>query len=264
LAELGRPNASAKTTIFVGARMYIELLQRRVKGLERKVEDLEKFRRAVGGDVEFERWRSEFTAREQERERLEVKLEVEDEGSEDEESEEEEQPKKKRGRKKGTTNKPKESKDSLGVTAFAAFATTFSLLPSAGTVFNAEGGEVGLGHVFTGEATRGEVLRRLPVITAEHAERLLKRGLPGVMVPSAGSIVDWTWRAFVGVVLALLVGWLFRRKRDDRGVGRLSVVLEDAGKAVIGRREGGEEWTGLAAAIVGKGKSGSVHEGQQR
>ncbi|EIW71071.1 hypothetical protein TREMEDRAFT_73179 [Tremella mesenterica DSM 1558] len=262
LGEITRPNASAKATIFIGARMYIELLQQRVGTLQRKVEELEEYRRAVGGEDDFQNWSNQFDALEAERlASLQVKAESPD-GSYDfdeEDEEEEEEP-----AKKPKTTKRKRNAEN-GARVFAAFAMSFSLLPSASTVFNpTTASQMGVSNDTS--ATTSQVLARIPLITAEHATRLLARGLPVSIVPSPSTLVDWTWRLLVAIVVFVLVGPVLRRFRKqeiqheghESGVGTFGGIIKDACRLIISGYSSQEDdeaassmWNTLAASIIG-------------
>ena len=254
LGEITRPNASAKATILIGARMYIEHLQQKVASLQRKVEELETFRSAVAGEDDLRRWQAEFEAAEALRVSAIVRSDDEDdEGSEDEE-EEEELPRKRRQPVK------KAKVDVGGATrAFAAFAFSFSLLPSASTVIHHSAADIPLAH-----ASTGQVLSRLPLITAEHTSRLLARSV-GV-APGAQTLVDWGWRVvvalFVGLLMGPVLGMVFGRAEDEEEsdiVGKPMAVMKDmvklgASKWIAGSKGDEAGWNRLAAGIVGGGE----------
>ena len=202
LGEVARPNSSAKATIFVGARLYIELLQRRVSRLQRKVEELEQFRCAVAGEENLQRWRNDFDSRQVE----EVPL-----SPPDYDDDEEEAPVKKRKTAR----------------AFAAFALLFSFYPSS-----------------SGTNTSGQVISRLPLITAEHASKLMSRALPSSAVPLPVTLVTWTWRLIVTVVVSLLLSPLLN-----------SALVSEVFETIMGRNAAVEPKTlARAAATAGKGE----------
>lgn len=269
LGEITRPNASAKTTIFLGARLYIELLQRRVTMLQRKVNELEGFRNAVAGEDDLRQWQEEFDAQERERQAKVAQAKVEEDSfdEEDEEDEDEDEPKRKRFRaapkprgKHGAKSKedPNFGSGSAGggVRIFAAFAMSFSLLPSASTLFKQSTQE-------TGPVASGKVLSRLPLITAEHTSRLLSRGLPDSAVPHANTLVDWGWRLLVGVVLTVLLGPLIQRwtrpRKGEVPAGSVSGIAQDLLKLATckwtkGEDESDSSWNSLAAGSLGNGE----------
>ncbi|ORX35917.1 hypothetical protein BD324DRAFT_629535 [Kockovaella imperatae] len=241
LGEIGRPNASAKTTIFLGARMYIELLQYRVATLQRKVGELESFRMAVAGEDELMHWRADFDAREKELQAsMPVKSESEEDGGDDDDSSEEDEPKRKKAKR--TTAAGGRSKANL--TAFAAFAMSFTLLPSASSVVRS---------VTTSTGTSipdGHVLARVPIITAEHVSRLLARALPAIVTPGPQTLIDWTWRLVFGAILYYALRPIFSRKQES--VGSVTEVIKDVTRLALPRRAEDPRWTNLAAGIVGK------------
>lgn len=229
LGEITRPNASAKTTIFVGAKLYIELLQERVAGLQRQVEELENYRSAVGGQEDLDSWKSNFNQREKQRrelkelaDRLKQADESEEDVEDDDEEEEEVVVKRKKARK---TPVKKEDTSSTVVRTFAAFAMTFSFLPSAGETFTSIPVDSSLPFA---NPTTGEVISRLPIITAEHATRLLARGLPSSSVPHPTTLVEWSWRILVAVVVAAILGPVFRRLSKMTQPGLATTVKETA------------------------------------
>lgn len=252
LGEITRPNASAKTTIFVGARMYIELLQQRVASQQRRIDELEQYRSAVGGESELEAWKTDFESRESVmREMLKAAAAAASsaESEEDEEEEEEEEEptpppaKRKRGRKPkqqpdesvdsaaaaSANNSPTAANAGAAVRVFAAFAMTFSFLPSADKTFTSVPLTSAVGPL--SDPSTGQVISQLPIITAEHASRLLARTFPAAAVPGPSTIVEWTWRLFVGVAIALILGRLSRSrvlKPWARGRGVWMTVTETA------------------------------------
>ncbi len=275
LGEITRPNASAKTTIFLGARLYIELLQLRVSTLQRKVHELEDFRMAVAGDDDLRRWQKEFDLQEQQRQASDIASHtVVDESFDEEEEEEDDERKRKKPRVtklKGKAGlKGKEDPNfgpggpGRGVRVFAAFAMSFSLLPSASTLFKHSPSQEAV-TTMSGTATNGQVLSRLPLITAEHTSRLLSRGLPSSAVPHPHTLVDWGWRVLVAVVLAMLLGPIVQRwsrKRADVEVpaGSISGIASDTLKLSVSKWMKGEtvnsaSWNILAAGMLGGGES---------
>ena len=222
--------------------MYIELLQSRVASLERKVGELESFRLAVAGEDDLTRWRDDFDAREQEiQAALPVKMESDD--GDDDESSEEDEPKRKKARKP--------TKAKTGYRAFAAFAMSFTLLPSASKVVDTAPS--------SSQAVQGHVLGKLPIITAEHVSRLLARVLPSLLTPGPQALVDWTWRIMFGFVLYYALRPIFQRKKADSPVGSVSEMAKDLVQLAMPRKtEDDPRWTNLAAGIVGKGESSVV------
>jgi hypothetical protein len=251
LGEITRPNASAKTTIFVGAKLYIELLQERVAGLQRQVEELENYRSAVGGQEDLDSWKSDFNQREtQRREMKELadrlkQADESEEGSEEDEEEEEVVVKRKKARK---TPVKKEDTSSTVVRTFAAFAITFSFLPSAGETFTSIPVDSSLPF---SNPTTGEVISRLPIITAEHATRLLARGLPSSSIPHPTTLVEWSWRILVAIVVAAILGPIFRRLSRMTQPG-LAITIKESAKYAC-RVEGTTNPTTIsyAAGIAG-------------
>lgn len=264
LGEVTRPNASAKATILIGARMYIELLQRRTAMLQRKVAELETWRAVVSGQSELDAWRLDFENREaviaaQLAAAAQQAASLDSDGGESEE-EEEEAPTRKRAR---TTKKTKaDSKMGTGMRAFAAFAVSFSLMPSASKMFKSQPApSVGSSAAtYAGEMSRGHVIGRLPLITAEHSSRLLARALPPALVPNAHTIVDWSVRLFVTMGLLVLLGPLLERaaKRyqdKNTGAGNIMGLCRDTFHLYVGSHlQAAAEWTSLAARIVGGGE----------
>ncbi|WWC86661.1 uncharacterized protein L201_001538 [Kwoniella dendrophila CBS 6074] len=289
LGEVTRPNASAKATILIGARMYIELLQKRSAMLQRKVNELETFRMAVTGEDDLRKWQADFNGRESQIQAAAeaaaaAKAEeesVDDEDDEDGEEEEEEQPKRKRTK---TTTAPKQPRAKLGpkkkdqktsltqnvadsgMRMFAAFAVSFSFLPSASNVLQQTStGTASNGQIIAdgaiGQATTGQILSKLPLITAEHTSRLLARGLPNIIAPSPHTLIDWTWRLLVAVILAVSMGPIIARltKQDkEKKAGNLSILAKDCLQAVVpfGEKvkkaeEDQAYWSRLAAGTLG-------------
>jgi hypothetical protein len=250
LGEITRPNASAKTTIFVGSKLYIELLQDRVAGLQRKIEELENYRSAVGGQEDLDSWKADFEVREQARREVKaaadrLKREQESEDSEDDDEEEEEVVVKRKKAKKTT----KKDDASTAVRTFAAFAMTFSFLPSARDSFTSIPVESGLPM---SNPTAGQVISRIPIITAEHASRLLARGLPAASVPNPSTLVEWGWRILVAVVVAIVLGPIFRRLAKMNRSG-LSTTTKEAAKYAF-RVEGKTDpaVSSYATSIIGQ------------
>jgi len=247
LGEINRPNASAKTTIFLGARLYIELLQRRVDTLNRKVSELESFRLAVSGQDHLLQWREDFANREAALQ-AELAAKKKEEDSYDEDESEEEEPKRK---------KPRETK-AKDLRAFAAFAISFGFLPSMSTVFPASATPVSYTYQ---SATTGQVLQRLPLITAEHATRLVSRALPAAAVPTPTFLLDWIWRLLLAVCASWIVkSFLYRRDRVRRHpipAGDSALLVKDAVNAVLGRGKAmtdSSDWIRFAAEVVGGGE----------
>ena len=204
LGEITRPNASAKTTIFLGARLYIELLQRRVASLQRKVGELQDFRMAVAGEENLRKWQEDFDILEVARQ-AELAVNVEDDSFDDEDDEDNDEDEPKRKKPRAT------QKIRTAVRVFAAFAISFSLFPTASTLFKdlgPEGAEIS-------DASSHQVLKRIPLITAEHISRLLAHGLPQGAVPHPHTIVDWGWRLIVALVLAVLLGPVVQQWTDS-------------------------------------------------
>lgn len=251
LGEITRPNASAKTTIFVGAKLYIELLQDRVAGLQRRVEELENYRSAVGGQADLDSWKSDFEQREKQRRELkeladQIKRSEESEEDLEEDEEEEEEPVVKRKKARKTVVK-KEEGSSTVVRTFAAFAMTFSFLPSADKTFTT----TPVHALELSNPTTGQVISRLPIITAEHTARLLSRGLPSGSVPHPTTLVEWGWRILVAVVVAAVLGPIFRRISKMTRPGLVATVKETA--KYVARVEGKPNPTTVvyAAGIAG-------------
>ena len=259
LGEFNRPNASAKTTIFLGARMYIELLQDRVNILQRKVEELEAFRAAVAGQDNLRQWREDFEGREAVRQAALQAVKREEESSDDEEESEEEAPK----RKKPRATKSKKSTD---VRAFAAFAISFAFLPSATSLFPSTAQNEILGHVYQ-PATTTQILRRLPMITAAHISRLLARALPVAIAPTPSTLFDWTWRLLLAYSFTLVLRYMSRHWNQTQEypvpVGKSSIFVKDAFRAMMPRKQIASAdcaaWTKLASQVVGGGKFAFVY-----
>jgi hypothetical protein len=267
LGEISRPNASAKATIFVGAKLYIELLQRRTASLQRKVAELEQWRSAVGGRDDLAQWQADFDAREaQIQAQLEALIksqEIDDEDDDDDEDDAEASKKRRRPAPKGRSKKLK-SEDLGGVRVFAAFAMSFSLVPSASTLLKhaPASSDMTPGHVLSGKLTPTEIIAHIPLIAAEHVSRLLGKGLPSVLVPHPHTIVDWSWRLLVTLVLVVLLGPFVRRwsRRDeDTGAGDVVEVAKDTVKLASRRWVRPQDvdessWLYLAASVIGQGK----------
>ncbi|WVF69541.1 hypothetical protein IAT40_004319 [Kwoniella sp. CBS 6097] len=293
LGEVTRPNASAKATILIGARMYIELLQKRSAMLQRKVDDLEAFRLAVAGEENLRSWQADFNGREKQIQAAAdaaAALKMDDDSlDEDEEAEEEEEENERKRKKPKTAAAPKvprakpgpKSKKAQaatiaqtaadgGLRVFAAFAMSFSFIPSASTVLKQASTETkttagqvlpsGSGAV--GTATTRQILSRIPLITAEHTSRLLARGLPAPLVPAPHALVDWTWRLLVAVILAVSMGPIIARwtkeKDEKRKAGNISLLARDCAQLMVppmkkSKSDPKDEtyWTQLAAGIVG-------------
>ena len=252
LPEVSRPNASAKATILSGARQYIELLQDRTAGLQRRVEELEAYRLAVGGQAELDRWKADFAQREAvlQAEVRDKRQQVEMDDDDSEEEEEKEKPKKKK----------KASSDAPVARVFAAFAMSFSLVPSASTLLSHHPDiDITPGRVLAGTATPTQVIARLPLITAEHVHALIQRMIPlpiaQALVPSPGAMVDWTWRILVAVILMLVLGPILQKwtgsaqGKAPTGAGNMIQLVQDLTGDV---EEDRKEWDEYAAAIAGR------------
>lgn len=259
LGEVTRPNASAKATILIGARMYIELLQRRTAMLQRKVSELEAWRQQVAGAEDLTAWRTDFDRREAVIAAQQAAAAAANE-SDDGESEEEEEDTRSRKRPRVTKKaKATDTKAATGVRAFAAFAVSFSLVPSASKLFSASPATSGpAGTVYAAESlSRNQVISRLPLITAEHSSRLLARALPAAIVPNPHTLVDWTFRLIIAITLITLVGPILERisrKYQDKktGAGNIVGLGKDLVQLAVGSPvSGSSEWTNLAARIVG-------------
>jgi hypothetical protein len=267
LGEISRPNASAKATIFVGAKLYIELLQRRTASLQRKVAELEQWRSAVGGGDDLAQWQADFDAREaQIQAQLEALIksqEIDDEDEDDDEDDAEVTKKRRRPAPKGRSKKVK-GEDLGGVRVFAAFAMSFSLVPSASTLLKHAPASTDMtpGHVLSGKLTPTEIIAHIPLIAAEHVSRLLGKGLPSVLVPHPHTLVDWSWRLLVTLVLVVLLGPFVRRwsRRDeDTGAGDIVEVAKDTVKLASRRWVRPHDvdessWLYLAASVIGQGR----------
>jgi hypothetical protein len=261
LGEVTRPNASAKATILIGARMYIELLQRRTSMLQRKVAELETWRAVVSGQAELDAWRQDFDNREaviaaQQAAAAQAAASLND--SDDVESEEDEDEAPTRKRARTTKKKSVDSKMGSGMRAFAAFAVSFSLMPSASKMFKDQPSpNMGSGTAYVGEMSRGQVIGRLPLITAEHSSRLLARALPAALVPGPHTIVDWSVRLFITIGLLVILGPILERavkRYQDKSTGAGNIVgfCRDLFHLYVGAPvQVATEWTNLAARIVG-------------
>ncbi|WVQ75848.1 hypothetical protein IAR50_005481 [Cryptococcus sp. DSM 104548] len=268
LGEVTRPNASAKATILIGARMYIEVLQRRSAKLQRMADELERFRKAVEGEAGFGAWKSQFDAKEAEIERYEaeqlaIRIKQEEEEESDEEGgEEDEEPSKKRKRAAPAPKKPRapvkskvQASAAAGARVFAAFALSFSFAPSASTILHPVP-QSSTAQVL-GPLTKRQILSRVPILTAEHTSRLLARSLPSVFTPGPEALMDWIWRLLIAALLAVVMRsvvfkWSVHDKRSA-APGSLRGVVEDVVGVVTRKTEGGDEdaWERLAAEIVG-------------
>ncbi|WVQ98306.1 hypothetical protein IAU59_005429 [Kwoniella sp. CBS 9459] len=291
LGEVTRPNASAKATILIGARMYIELLQKRSAMLQRKVDELEAFRSAVAGEEDFRQWQADFDSRERQiqaaADAAAAQRMDDDSLDEDEEAEEEEEENERKRKKPKTSAAPKaprakpgpKSKKAQaatiaqtaadgGLRVFAAFAMSFSFIPSASDVLKqtstttatAAGQVLPSGAV--GTASTRQILSRIPLITAEHTSRLLARGLPAPLVPTPHGLLDWTWRVLVAVILAVSMGPIIakwtKENNEKRKAGNLSLLARECANLGIPRTKRSQVdnndevyWTQLAAGIVG-------------
>ena len=258
LGEITRPNASAKTTIFLGARMYIESLQARVSSYERRIAELEGFRMAVAGEEDLIRWRADFEYREAElRASMPTKPDSSEDGADDDESSEEDEPKRKKP-KKAAGRAP----SGAGMRAFAAFAMSFTLLPSA-TKLVGPSDPSSSGQAV--DTATGHVLGQLPFITAEHVSRLMARYLPDMVSPGPQTLVDWTWRILCGCLLYVVLRPLFQRKSRESRVGSVTEIAKDAAMMLVrsGKNEADEaRWTSLAAGILGKGECDRLLHGR--
>lgn len=261
LGEVTRPNASAKATILIGARMYIELLQRRTAMLQRKIAELETWRAVVSGQAELDAWRQDFDNREaviaaQQAAAAQAAASLHDSDDVESEDDEDEAPTRKRART--TKKKSVDSKMGTGMRAFAAFAVSFSLMPSASKMFKDQPSpNIGAGTLYAGEVSRGQVIGRLPLITAEHSSRLLAKALPAVLVPGPHTIVDWSVRIFITIGLLVILGPILERavkRYQDKSTGAGNVVgyCRDLFHLYVGVPvQIAAEWTNLAARIVG-------------
>ncbi|BEJ13632.1 hypothetical protein CspHIS471_0308060 [Cutaneotrichosporon sp. HIS471] len=258
LGEVTRPNASAKATILIGARMYIELLQRRTTMLQRKVSELEAWRAVVSGQAELDAWRTDFDNREaviaSQQAAAQAAASINDSDDVESDEDEDEAPTRKRAR----TTKKKSVDSKMGMRAFAAFAVSFSLVPSASKMFKDQPApSVGGGTSYAGEMSRGQVIGRLPLITAEHSSRLLARALPAALVPGPHTIVDWSVRLFLTIALLVILGPILERavkRYQDKSTGAGNIVgfCRDLLQLYVGTPVPvAAEWTSLAARIVG-------------
>lgn len=273
LGEVTRPNASAKATILIGARVYIELLQKRSAKLQRMVNELETFRRAVEGEAGLAAWKEDFGQREAEIERVEAeqlaaKLKDEEDESEGEDDDADEEPAKKRKRTTAPRAKPKaaaktkitpQSTAAVGARVFAAFAMSFSFVPSASTVFRAPPQPQALAtDKVLGHATNQQILARVPLIVAEHTSRLLARSLPSALVPAPATLLEWVWRLLVAVVLAVVMRPIISKwtARSDKKIrpGTVEGVLKDVVGIVSRKKVQTTEWERFAASVIGGGK----------
>lgn len=273
LGEVTRPNASAKATILIGARVYIELLQKRSAKLQRMVNELETFRRAVEGEAGLAAWKEDFGRREAEIERVEAeqlaaKLKDEEDESEGEDDDADEEPAKKRKRTTAPRAKPKaavktkitpQSTAAVGARVFAAFAMSFSFVPSASTVFRAPPQPQALAtDKVLGHATNQQILARVPLIVAEHTSRLLARSLPSALVPVPATLLEWVWRLVVAVVLAVVMRPIISKwttKSDEKiRPGTVEGVLKDVVGIVSRKKVQKTEWERFAAGVIGGGK----------
>lgn len=266
LGEISRPNASAKATIFVGAKLYIELLQRRTASLQRKVAELEQWRSAVGGGDDLAQWQADFDAREaQIQAQLDALIksqEIDEDDDDDDDDDDEATKKRRRPAPKGRSKKLK-SEDLGGVRVFAAFAMSFTLVPSASTLLKhaPASSDMTPGHVLSGKLTPTEIIAHIPLIAAEHVSRLLGKGFPSVLVPHPHTLVDWSWRLLVTLVLVVLLGPFVRRwsRRDeDTGAGDIVEMAKDTVR-LASRRWAPHDvdessWLHLAASVIGQGK----------
>ncbi|WVQ69537.1 uncharacterized protein L199_007757 [Kwoniella botswanensis] len=286
LGEVTRPNASAKATILIGAKKYIELLQRRSAMLQRKVDELEAFRLAVAGEDNLKLWQADFGARESliqaaaEAAAMKAEEDSLDEDDDVDEEEEEQQPKRKRVKTatapKQTRSKPgpkKKDQNSTTTTAqnvasgglrmFAAFAVSFSFLPSASNVLkqtSTQSSTSTMPSAVIGQATTGQILSKLPLITAEHTSRLLARGLPGPIAPAPHTLIDWTWRLLVAVILAASMGPIishWTKSEEKKKAGNISLFAKDCARLIVpvGKKVKASDdqayWNQKAANIIG-------------
>lgn len=260
LGEVTRPNASAKATILIGARMYIELLQRRTAMLQRKTAELEAWRAAVSGQQDLDIWRADFESRESVlAAQLAAIAQAKEDSLDDADSEEDEEESAPKKRKRVTkAAKPKESKAANGVRTFAAFAVSFSLMPSASKLFRASPHMTRMAPLHTAsDVSRNEVIGRLPLITAEHGSRLLARALPAALVPAPATLVDWTAKLLVTITLVFVLGPLLERlsrpyQDKNTGAGSILGFLGDVFNLCLGNAAApSQEWNELAASVVG-------------
>ncbi|WWD07387.1 hypothetical protein V865_005485 [Kwoniella europaea PYCC6329] len=286
LGEVTRPNASAKATILIGAKKYIELLQRRSAMLQRKVQELEAFRLAVAGEDNLKLWQADFGARESliqaaaEAAAMKAEEDSLDEDDEVDEEEEEQQTKRKRTKtatapkqpraKPGPKKKDQNSTTTMaqnaasgGLRMFAAFAVSFSFLPSASNVLkqtSAQSSANAMPSGVIGQATTGQILSKLPLITAEHTSRLLARGLPGPIAPAPHTLIDWTWRLLVAVILAASMGPIishWTKSEEKKKAGNVSLFAKDCARLIVpvGKKfkasDDQDYWNQKAANIIG-------------
>ncbi|ODN79479.1 hypothetical protein L202_03450 [Cryptococcus amylolentus CBS 6039] len=269
LGEVTRPNASAKATILTGARMYIELLQRRSAKLQRMTDELQDFRKTVEGEAGFGAWKSQFDAKEAEIERYEaeqlairIAREEEEESDEDGGEEADQEPSKKRKRAAPAPKKPRapakskvQATAAAGARVFAAFALSFSFAPPASTILHPV--PQSSTSQLLGPLTKRQVLSRVPILTAEHTSRLLARALPSTITPGPEALVEWTWKLLIAALLAVLMRSVISRwsTQDKRPTtpGSLRGVVQDLVEFATDKNEGRDEddWEHLAAAIVG-------------
>ncbi|KAL7419112.1 hypothetical protein Q5752_005948 [Cryptotrichosporon argae] len=251
LGEVTRPNASAKTTILIGAKMYIELLQRRTNALRRRVHELEEWRAAAAGVNDLERWRADFDERERvieaaELERIRLAEEAADAEEEaDDDDDDDEQPAK---RKRPRTKKQADLR------TFAAFAVSFSVLPSLSSFLPHAEAPRAAATAWGPSAplSSAQVVARLPLITAQHVARLLGTALPAAVAPRPHALVDWAGRLLVALLVVVALGPVMRwASARRRGAGVWAFGQEVVG-AVTGRsRQVDPRWVATAAGIVG-------------
>jgi len=247
--------------------MYIELLQARTATLQRKVDELSAWRSSIAGMDNLVAWQHDFEARESViRMANEAKrqLDTSDDDDSDEEEEDVEPQPRKKARMAPLPKKTKKVKsdDMGGVRVFAAFAMSFSLVPSASTLLrHSDNVDITPGHVLAGKVTPTEVIARLPLITAEHTSRLLGRVLPDMLVPHPHTMVDWTWRLLVALVLVVLLGPMISRwsRDEETGVGSIVDITKDSMKLALRKwmkadREEGV-WLAITASLLGRSKS---------
>ncbi|WVN91023.1 uncharacterized protein L203_106270 [Cryptococcus depauperatus CBS 7841] len=260
LGDVTRPNASQKATILIGARMYIELLQKRNNKLLRMANELEAYRRAVDGEQRWNIWKQDFEKREAEIERIETEraaAKIDSEESDvDEPGEENEGPSKKRKRVAITSNAkkikaPTKSRAATAGKVFAAFAMSFSFTPSASKILPSQAVvPIGSEQVFRPVTTR-QILIKLPLVIAEHICRLLSRGLPSAISPSPSTLLDWTWRLFVAIILGLAMGPIItkwsKKEKEWNKPGSLRGAIQD----LMEGQKHEKEWEQYAASVVG-------------
>ena len=245
LGEINRPNASAKTTIFLGARMYIELLQSRVSTLQRKVNELEEFRMAVAGADDLARWQMDFDMRESE---IQASMPVKHDSDEleDEEESEEEEPKRKRAKKASSAGNGR---------GFAAFALSLTLWPGASNLLGSK--------VSPKVIPGGESATSAAMITAEHVSRLLAMFIPMAFVPGADTLVSWTWKiCLLAVLFVIIRAVIARQARNNVIIGNYASMAKDAAAVIVGVKSSVEDslWTIKAAEMLGKGELSIVSE----